>query len=126
MKTKTKSALMIISTLILGIFIGSSGTLLYTKHTFKTKKRLFKKGGLAKKMMHIIKPTQEQRKILEPILESHEFAFHSHREHMRKQIFMHIDSLKHTLLPYLTEEQKIRLERFILRDKKRKRHHEKN
>jgi len=107
MKTKTKTTLVILSTLIIGIIFGFLLHANIMKFRFEQMSELRKPGGLIKKMENIIDLNEKQKSKIEPILRKHEDHFRKFRNEALNQL----DSLRIEIKQYLTEEQIEKLEK---------------
>ena len=118
MNTKSKSIIMIVATLLLGIIIGIfAGGLIHTRIFQERISRFRSPEGFFMRMEKVIQPTPEQANQLRNILsEHHKIAREMAREsHLRMRALD--DSLRQKLESILTPEQ---LERFSKRWHKRR------
>ncbi|MEE9429682.1 MAG: hypothetical protein V3V16_01500 [Melioribacteraceae bacterium] len=109
MKTKTKTTLVILSTLIIGIILGFLLHANITRMRFEQMGELRKPGGLMKKMESIIDLTEEQKNRIEPILTKHENRF----KIFIGQVMGHLMSLREDVKQHLTEKQIEELEKYF-------------
>lgn len=109
MDIKIKTAVIIISTLLIGIIVGFMGSRIVMKQRMKFMTEEPMPARLHKSLMRIIRPTEQQRESIEPLLNSYTEKFnlinHDHRFEMESLI----DSLFVDLLPLLNEKQQQRL-----------------
>lgn len=109
-KTKAKTALIILGTLAIGIVIGSlaSGTLRQERE--QTFSRMMLRQRFLSVMQRILQPTEEQRKAINEILVKRSEQISTVQETFQDEIFAIYDSLRTDLQAFLTEEQTNRLE----------------
>ena len=109
MKTKTKSSLIIISTLLIGIVLGFLLKSWITENRFDKFKSRRGPEGLVKMLNEVIQPDEHQKAEIEPVLRKFQIRFQEVMTMSRKEMAVTIDSLRSELKPLLNEEQ---LERF--------------
>jgi hypothetical protein len=111
MKIETKTYVIIVLTLVIGIIIGSLITGAVVRHRVRRFMSLGHPEHLADRIERIIEPTSTQRDTVHQILLQHAQQFHEIHGRFESQLQALKDSLKKDLDPLLTEEQKKRLER---------------
>lgn len=110
MNTKSKTTLIILGTLIIGIIIGAlvSGTLR------QQRENRFERMMLHQRVRHvmerIIQPTVEQREVIDKILEKWSEKISAIQEEHESEMQAVLDSLRSELASVLTKEQRTRLE----------------
>jgi hypothetical protein len=110
MKTNTKTALIIIGTLLIGIVIGALGSGLVV-HKFATRMAEMRHREIfVERIVELIDPTPEQEPKVRDILTRHAEKFSELAEGFHEDASALLDSLRSELAPVLTEEQKARLE----------------
>jgi len=110
MNVQTKTAAILIATLLLGVLLGAllSGMLL--RRGFETRlARMRTPPGFINRFEAVIQPDESQREELRRILAKHARRF----EEYRAQFPALMDSLRKDLDPILTDEQKQRLRRVV-------------
>ena len=119
MTTKSKTTLIILGTLIIGIAIGAlvSGTWRQQReHRFE---RMMSHQRFLHVMERIIQPTDEQREAIDQILEKRSEQISAIQEKHESEVRALLDSLRSDLASVLTEEQRTRLEdRFTKGDRR--------
>jgi hypothetical protein len=114
MQTKTKSIIVLIGVLIIGIVIGATGSSLLRKNILEERISRFKTPeGFTQRIIDRINPAPDKREAVEQILlEQHE-KLRRKFEHTRLHMEAHIDSVLQQLQPLLNEEQFERAKRFL-------------
>jgi len=107
MNTKTKSTLIIIATLLLGIAIGAISATTYTYHRVEQLHGMMEPGKFGAFVVdQVIQPTDEaQRDQLLTIVRTHGMEMHSSLMQFRSEMNAKMDSLLSDLKPILTDEQ---------------------
>ena len=115
MNLQLKNSLILAGTLIIGLVLGVliSGRVMHSKMT--NFRNFYTEQGFNRQIMKVIRPTEEQRKQLDPVFRAQAKRNHdlfiqcreSHRELM--------EQFKQELNQYLTAEQMKRLERMEMR-----------
>lgn len=115
MSTKSKSVLILLGVLTIGIAIGvlASGTLRQQRESRFS--RMPPDQRLFSFMDRIIQPTPEQRQTFDRILETRSEQLREVHETHQNQVIALYDSLRSDLQSILTEEQRIRFEDQIVR-----------
>lgn len=110
MKTKTKSIVVILLTLFIGILLGFLLHSNIMKMRYEQMSELRKPGGLINRMESIIDLSEEQKANIEPILKKHENRFRLFRSEAVSQL----DSMRREIKQFLTEDQIKELESFFM------------
>ncbi|TFG94552.1 MAG: hypothetical protein E4H13_14710 [Calditrichales bacterium] len=127
MNAKNKTGLVIISTLLIGIVIGTIGSTLFRRHLWDERKAHYQTTkGFTERMIHIIKPDPGQIPQLEKIIIGHHDKFENISSEFRDKVKVNTDSLLNELRPVLNDEQFERLKKSFDRRNHslRKRHSE--
>jgi uncharacterized protein YneF (UPF0154 family) len=103
---KTKSILIIILIFILGFLLGLFSAGLIQHAQMKKFRSIAEEKGFASHFIQVIKPSDEQLKQIDPILEKYNKKSILKGKQMRTEMRMTLDSLQLELEPYLTEKQK--------------------
>lgn len=109
MNAKSKSFLLLLITLLVGILLGF---LLKTKiidDRFEQMRGMKKPDGMLNMMINIIEPSEEQLKELKPILEKHQSRFDTVMIESQDKMKVLIDLLNEDLSKVITKEQMKRL-----------------
>jgi Spy/CpxP family protein refolding chaperone len=110
MKTNTKTVLIIVATLVIGILIGALGTG-FMAHRFGRRLPHMEHGEMfVEGMLDLIDPAPEQEDQIRGILTRHAQQFTEITGDFREEISVLVDSLRAELDSVLTEEQKERLD----------------
>jgi len=109
MKTKTKSILIIVSTLFIGIALGFLISTRVIENRVDKYRRMQTKDGFQEKFYEIVEPTDEQKVLLNKVMEK----FHSKFDNLRGEMKLNFDSLHTEMEKVLTEEQMKKLEERI-------------
>ncbi len=109
MDIKVKTAVIIISTLLIGIIVGFMGSrlIMHGRMKFIDDKPL--SARFHKSLMRIIRPTEQQGDTVGVLLDSYTERFDSINQGHRLEMESLIDSLYYELLPLLNEKQQKRL-----------------
>ncbi|MCF8381627.1 MAG: hypothetical protein K9H49_18785 [Bacteroidales bacterium] len=102
---KTRAAIVIIISLVIGMFIGFVGANQLHHHKTKDFRSLNSKDSFKDRLFNRINPSSDQIEILTPIVEDYALRFDSLRKCTYQQYMDFIDEFHKTLEPYLTEEQ---------------------
>lgn len=107
MKTKTKSTLIIIATLLLGMVLGAITATTYTYQRIERLHSMMEPGRFGPFVVdHIIQPVDDrQRDQLLMIVRTHGQEMHSSLITFRSEMDIRMDSLMAELKPVLTDEQ---------------------
>ena len=111
MKTGTKTILIILITLIIGMIIGALVTGAFARHRVRRFMSMREPGHLSARIERIIGPDESQREAVREILRKHSEQFLEIHSEFEGEMLALRDSLKKDLEPILTDEQKARLER---------------
>jgi len=111
MKIETKTYVIIVLTLVIGMIIGALISGVVVRHRIRQFMSLGHPDHLTERIESIIEPTAAQRDTVHQILMRHAQQFHEIHGRFESQLLALKDSLKMDLDPILTEEQKERLER---------------
>jgi hypothetical protein len=122
MKTRTKTILIITTTLIIGMIVGSvlTGTILRSYRLRDRIEHMRTPEGFVSRFERIIKPDEQQRDKVHEILLEHFGRMESTSSRFFDQMKTLQDTLNMQLEPILTPEQKKRWHRFHERFKDRK------
>jgi hypothetical protein len=114
-KMKTKPVLIIVATLIIGFVIG----FITNGQITKTKIDKFVKSGTHEgfkgKYYRVLQPDEDQMKSIDPILDKYGSLIHENVTTMQQSMKELHQKMVTEIEPYLTEEQKVRLEESIKR-----------
>ncbi len=121
MRVETKTTIIIIAVLLIGIIIGffCSGAYLRFQH-HRQFERIRKEGGLESFLGHIIQPDPDQEKEIYQILLDNTKKLREISEQHHLMLVKNLDSLKTKLSPLLNPDQLERFNRFIDGAKKRR------
>ncbi|WP_456424618.1 hypothetical protein [Rhodocaloribacter sp.] len=120
MNARTKSALILLVTLAVGILIGSLATSAVINHRIEQLAELRRPTGFSLMLERVIRPQDEtQREQIRAILEEAGARMAELRRSHFSELKSIIDSTRARLDPILTPEQKQRLEAWFSRDRKR-------
>ncbi len=111
MKMGTKTILVILITLIIGMIIGVLISGAFARHRSGRFMSMREPGRLGAHVERIIDPDESQREAVRAILQRHSEQFLKIHSRFEGEMLALRDSLKKDLDPILTEEQKARLER---------------
>jgi hypothetical protein len=116
MNTKTKSAVVLLSVLIIGIVIGALGSTLLRRNLWQDRVERFRTPhGFTERLLNTINPEPDKREKVYQILLEHHTKMLNHMEQTRDKMKIHGDSLLLELKPLLTEEQLNRVEKLLKR-----------
>jgi len=111
MKIETKTYVIIVLTLVIGMIIGALITGAVVHHRVRRFMNLGHPEHLAVRIEELIGPDESQREMVHKILMKHSERFLSVHSQFESEMLALRDSLKKDLDPILTEEQKKRLKR---------------
>jgi len=116
MNTKTKSTIVLIGVLLIGIVIGALGSSLIRRSMWEERVARFRSPeGFSERLIHIIKPDPAQEEKVRQILLKHHDKMEKITEASRAMIKEHADSLLIDLQPVLNPEQLARLKDILHR-----------
>jgi hypothetical protein len=116
MNTKTKSTIVLIGVLLIGIVIGALGSSLIRRSMWEERVARFRSPeGFSERLMHIIQPDPGQEKRIREILLKHHNKMERITEESRALIRKHADSLLIDLKPVLNPDQLDRLKEMLHR-----------
>jgi hypothetical protein len=114
MNIKIKSAIMLISVLLIGIIFGAVGSTLLRRDLLQDRLERFRKPtGFVERMIHIIEPEKSQIENIETALLNHHHRMMQQNTMFRERMSSLSDSLLSDLKAILTPEQLERAEKFI-------------
>lgn len=108
-KSKTKSILILLVTLILGIVIGFQINEILIKRRFEEMRAAGRPGSFIKLFENILQPNEKQKVLLDPIFIKYQEKIDNVISNNRLQVDAQMDSLTNELKPILTQDQ---LEKF--------------
>jgi len=111
MTNKSKTSLILIFTLLIGVIIGSLITGFIRQQRVHRFNRMKPQEKFIHAMERIIKPTDDQHSEINRILEKYYSKIHEVREQHQGELLAIFDSLRNDIGLILTDEQKNRLER---------------
>jgi hypothetical protein len=112
MNIRAKSALIILTTLIIGILIGVFVVVPpVAKHHFKRIASMRRPEGFIRGMEHIIRPSESQAGAVSEVLDRYSARFDEINDRHHTEMTTLMDSLRYDLTPILTDEQNDRLDR---------------
>lgn len=120
MNLQLKNSLILSGTLILGIIIGIlvSGRIMHSK--VENFRNFYTERGFNRQIMRVIKPTPEQKKALQPLLQEQAQKNQALFNECRKKHHELMESFREKLKDHLTKEQMTRLDK--MEKNMRKRH----
>lgn len=123
MNTKTKSGLVLIGVLLIGIIIGAMGSTMVRRQMWEDRISRFKSPeGFLDRFVKTIQPKPDQIEAIKKILIKHHEKMKTISEESRNMIKNHADSLIIELKPVLTDEQLERTKKVIRRRRPGGRH----
>jgi len=126
MNVKTKSTLILVGTLVIGMVLGGLIDRSILRTQFKHRvERMRNPLGFMQFFEGIIEPNEEQYDAIKELLEKRSQQLHEIGQNSRDEMKMVMDSLKMDIDPLLTAEQKARLERKIENMKHERPRHDK-
>lgn len=117
LQSKSKSIIIIVSTLILGVIIGLTSARFFIHHRIDRLAEMRHVDGFINVMENIIKPSEDQAGKIRKIIANHHKRVSEFREQHIVDLQVIMDSLKTDLKPYLTDEQLERFEKMRSRKK---------
>ena len=117
-KTRTKSIIIILVTLVIGIAIGFEISEIFAEKRFENFRRIREPKGFVSIFDEIIKPDKDQKPVIDSIVLQHHAQVDTLISLGRQQIQRQIDSLRAALKPHLTDEQMKRFDTHVERMKK--------
>jgi hypothetical protein len=113
MKAETRSLLMLVSTLVLGVLLGAVGNGAMARERRARVEEMKRPGGFVEHMEEIIRPRDDaQRAAIEPVIRAtgdrNRAIIHAANEQLRAAL----DSMRARLAPELDAEQRRRLDDF--------------
>lgn len=111
MKMETKTVLIVLGILIIGMIIGALITGAFARHRVGRFTSMREPGRLSARVERIIDPDESQREAVREILRKHSERFQEIHSQFEGEMLALRDSLREDLDPILTDEQKERLER---------------
>lgn len=118
MNTKSKSAALLIVTLLLGILLGAIGSSTLHNQRLEELRSLRSKGGFMSSVEEVIAPKDEnQRAQIRAVLERSQASLEQVSQDCRHRFKERADSMHAALAPLLSEQQVQRLEEWMSRDR---------
>ena len=119
MKARTKSALLLIATLVVGVLVGAVTTGSIVNNRLDELKAMRSRGGFTGMLERVIEPTNEaQRAQIRAALEGSEARFSEALRECRGFHSAARDSMRADLDSILTPAQQTRLDQWLSRDRK--------
>ena len=116
MNTKTKSTLVIIGALFIGIIIGAMGSTMFRRSLFEDRIARFRTPeGFTQRLIEVIQPDSAQREAVNEIMTKHHKKILEIGRQGRELIKSHTDSLLKELEPVLRPDQLERLKERLMR-----------
>jgi hypothetical protein len=123
MNTRSKSVLILVGVLIIGVIIGALGSTILRRQMWEDRISHFKKpDGFINRLIEKIEPEPDQEKAIREILSKHHQKMIKISEESRNMIKSHADSLILELKPILSKEQLDKLEKILKRKRPGNRH----
>jgi hypothetical protein len=110
MKTDTKTGLIIVATLLIGILIGALGSGFMVHRFARRMADMRHRDMFVERMIELIQPAPEQEAEVRDILTRHAEEFTKLADGFQEDTAALFDSLRSELDPVLTDEQKERME----------------
>ena len=110
MKTNTKTVLIIVATLLIGILIGALGSGFMVHRVARRMADMRHREMFVERMVDVIDPAADQEAEVRDILTRHAEQFAAISDSFHRETSALFDSLRSELDPILTDEQKARLE----------------
>ena len=121
MKARTKSSLLLLGTLVMGLGVGALATGAVMNTRLDQLKRLRSPGGFTERMEEVIQPTDEaQRAEIRAVLDRSHERFHTAWKECGTRFTALGDSMRAELEPLLTPEQQTRFNEWMERDRKQR------
>lgn len=118
MKARTKSALLLVATLVIGGLIGALVTGAVVNNRLDALRGLRERGGFAERMEEVIQPRDAaQQAEIRAVLEASHERFEAMRRRHREEFRANRDSLRAELAPLLSPDQQTRLDEWFSRDR---------
>jgi hypothetical protein len=118
MTAQTKSALLLVATLVVGLLIGAFATSAVLNNRLDQLRSLRERSGFSDRMMEVIQPRDDAQRIaIEAVLERSHERYNRARRSFGEDMRVVRDSMEAELLPLLSEEQTARLEEWANRDR---------
>jgi hypothetical protein len=111
MKIGTKTILFILITLIIGMIMGALITGAFARHRVGRFMSMREPGRMVAHLERMIGPDESQREAVQEVLRKHSDRFLEIHAQFEGEMLALRDSLRKDLDPFLTDEQKARLER---------------
>lgn len=116
MNTKTKSTVVLIGVLFIGIIIGALGSSALRRNMWEDRIAKFRSPqGFTERFIKIIEPDPQQEEAIQEILLKHHDKMFTMTERSRQRMKSHADSLLIELEPFLTTEQMERAKKILRR-----------
>ena len=116
MKNKTKSTLILIGVLLIGVIIGAVGSSLIRQKIWEDRVARFRSPhGFSDRLMELIQPDPQQEKAVKEILLKHHEKMRARSEKSRMMLRTHADSLIIELESVLRPEQLERAKKILKR-----------
>lgn len=107
---RTKTVLVLIGTLVLGMVLGALLTGVFVRHRIHHLRQLRTPAGFTQEMMQAIEPTgPDQREALRKALKSHVQRMREIRERYRKELRAEVDSMHAAAEKLMTPKQQQRM-----------------
>jgi len=111
MNVKTKTALIIILTLLIGILLGAGLHRLYLQHRLRRIVNLQRPFLMTRMMERVIQPSPKQREEIQKILRRHTQRLLDIRRDFEEKMRKEVEAIRQEIDPLLTPQQKKWLER---------------
>ena len=118
MNSKLKNSLILVGTLLIGLVLGVliSGRVMHSK--VANFRNFYTEQGFNRQIMNVIRPTEQQRKQLQPVFRAQAKRNHDLFIQCRENHRDLMEQFKQELNQYLTAEQMKRLERMEMRTRR--------
>ena len=124
MKARTKSALLLVATLVVGLLVGAVTTGSIVNNRLDQIRAMRSQGGFVGMLEQVIEPTDEaQRAEIRAVLERSEARFSEIRRECRGLYTASRDSMRADLASILTPTQQTRLDEWLSRDWRKRNGH---
>ena len=124
MKARTKSALLLVATLVVGLLVGAVTTGAIVNNRLDQIRAMRSQGGFIGMLEEVIEPTDEaQRAQIRAALERSEARFSETRRECRGLYAAGRDSMRADLASVLTPAQQTRLDEWLSRDWRKRNGH---
>ncbi len=122
MKARTKSALLLLATLGVGVLIGALAASAVLNLRLDQLRALRERGGFTQRVEEVIQPQDEaQREAIHAVLERSHNRFRRAQQRFFAEFSANRDSLRAELAPLLTPDQQARLDEWFARDRRGRR-----